>query len=178
MRGDDGVGVRIATVLEPALAARGGVAIATHQLLPEHAESISRARVVIVVDASCTLAAGRVAWRKLRDDKDAVTIQTVLGHHGDPVSLLALSRTLYDQAPKAVLVSIGVHSLALGDKLSPAVARAEGRVIRQIAALAKQPARARMSTLRRLCAAGCKRGLIKSSAAKLSPGRASTHRKR
>jgi hydrogenase maturation protease len=142
LRRDDGVGVQVAMALTRALAARGGVTIAAHQLLPEHCAALRQARLVIFVDASCALSAGQIAWQTI-DAENAGGAATALGHHGDPASLLALTRTLYGTAPAALLVSIGVRSLDHGYGLSPTVAAAAARVVREIARRAKHPKHAR-----------------------------------
>ena len=42
-------------------------------------------------------------------------------HHLDPPSLLDLTGELYGRVPDAVLVSVGVESVLLGDRMSPMV---------------------------------------------------------
>jgi Ni,Fe-hydrogenase maturation factor len=45
-------------------------------------------------------------------------------HHLDPAGLVGLARELWGAAPPVVIVSVGVSSLDVGDRLSPVVERA------------------------------------------------------
>ena len=42
-------------------------------------------------------------------------------HHLDPASLLDLTGELYGRVPDAFLISVGVESVLLGDRMSPMV---------------------------------------------------------
>jgi Ni,Fe-hydrogenase maturation factor len=83
-----------------------------------------------LVDAADGVPAGDVAMRKVEGPPDADPSMT---HHLEPESLLGLARALFGAAPSTVLVSIGVRSLDVGERLTPEVAdaalRAAGMVL-------------------------------------------------
>ena len=56
-------------------------------------------------------------------------------HHLDPSSLVDLAGELYGRAPDAFIVSVGVESLALGDRLSPMVEAALPGLVDAVAEL-------------------------------------------
>jgi hydrogenase maturation protease len=116
--GDDGLGPAIVAELA-ALALPGVRTRITHQLLPELAADLALAAFAIFVDA----------YKK--PAKEAVTV-TPIGpsesasfspHVVQPESLLAMTRSLYAQAPKAWVVSVEGETFEMGEALS-AVARA------------------------------------------------------
>lgn len=121
LRTDDGLGWHAAALLadDPRLA--GATVLQRHQLMPELALDISAAALVVLVDASHALPAGTVTVTRVEPAGDA---GTTWSHHLSPPSLVALAHELYGRAPEVFLVSAGVESLELGDRLSP-VAEAE-----------------------------------------------------
>jgi hydrogenase maturation protease len=124
LRSDDGVG--------PAVAARlagdrrlGGVDVRSmHQLTPELAFDASGVSLLVLVDASADMPAGEVAVTRVPSGAVGGEVMT---HHTDPAGIAGLARELWGSAPEVVLVSIGVASLEVGDRLSPIV---EGAVLR------------------------------------------------
>ena len=90
LRGDDGVGQRVAeeiVLLElPAVQA-----IARHQLTPELAEPISKARAVIFVDAAVDVEGNAVRVTSVAP----VAEQQVLAHTTSPGGLLELARVVF-----------------------------------------------------------------------------------
>jgi hydrogenase maturation protease len=132
LRTDDGVGWHAARLLagDPRLA--GVVVVAEHQLVPELAFDLSLASLVILLDASTETPAGTVTVRSMappgkatsdghtRPDGPVVSPGTS-SHHVGPEVLLTLARELYGRAPKAVVVSVGVTEMGLGERLTPDV---------------------------------------------------------
>jgi len=117
LRTDDGLGWHAADRLaaDPRLA--GATIMQRHQLTPELAFEISRAGLVVFVDASRG-PAGVVAIEWI-EAAPAATLSW--SHHIDPATLLGLARDLYDASPAAATVSVGAASDAVGDRLTPAV---------------------------------------------------------
>lgn len=111
LRRDDGIGPRVARDVA-ALGMAGLEVIEAHQLLPEHAEVLSRFRLVVFVDAS--LEAGGVEVRRLEPSRDAV----LAPHASDPEALLALAEALYGHAPEAWLVSVSAVDIGIGEGVS------------------------------------------------------------
>jgi hydrogenase maturation protease len=121
LRSDDGVGWHAARLLagDPRLA--GARVLARHQLLPELAVDVSRASLVVLVDAAAGGDPGSILVRLVRPCRPAPGAFT---HHLDPGSLAGLAESLYGTAPQVVLVGVGPGSLAPGDHLSGALERA------------------------------------------------------
>ena len=138
LRTDDGLGWHAAEWLadDPRLA--GVTVLRRHQLTPELALDISAATLVVLVDASHSPPAGAVIVERLEPAGDP---GTTWSHHLSPASLVALAHELYDRAPDVFLVSCGVASLEMGDRLSPVVEAALPRIIDAVAQLvASRPA--------------------------------------
>jgi hydrogenase maturation protease len=121
LRGDDGVGLRIASALEDH--PRDGVEIiTTQQLLPEHAEAVSAAGQVIFVDCSALAPAGTVSITPV---EPAGSLPGIFTHSLDPSTLLRVAQELYRRTPsRAVAVTIGGESFELNEELSAPVAAA------------------------------------------------------
>jgi hydrogenase maturation protease len=142
LRSDDGVGPAVAERLagDPRLA--GAVVLAVHQLTPELAVDVSRASLLVLVDAADGLAAGAVDVRRLVDPEAVILdASRSMTHHVGPGSLVGLARALFGTAPPVVMVSVGVASFEAGERLSPAVEgavpRAASAVIDAVAAAAE-----------------------------------------
>jgi hydrogenase maturation protease len=138
LRRDDGAGPVVARVV----AARGlpGVeVIEAQQLLPEHADALSRAERAVFVDA-------RIAGEEEAASDRMVDVQRVepsrearlAPHASDPAALLALAFMLFGHAPEAWLVTVQAVDLGIGEELSEEVAAAvpaaAAEVVRLLAA--------------------------------------------
>ena len=132
LRTDDGLGWHAADLLadDPRLA--GATVIRCHQLMPELALDISTAALVVLVDANYALPAGSFTVTQVERASDA---GTTWSHQLSPPSLVALAHELYGRAPEVFLVSAGVESLELGDRLSPVVEAELPRVVDAVADL-------------------------------------------
>lgn len=131
LRTDDGVGRHAAERLAGDPRLDGVRVIGRHQLTPELALDISRAALVVFVDASRRPSAGTFTVEPMeRTGRQG----TGWSHHLDPRSLLELTEELYGRVPDAVLVSVGVESVLLGDRMSPMV---EGSLPRLVDAVAE-----------------------------------------
>ena len=149
MRGDDALGFLAAQRLEAVWAPREGAALsggaepnpgdappmirpvsvhACHQLTPELAEPVSRAGLVIFLDASGALPAGQVACHPVTA---AAASPGALGHSLSPSGLLALAHALYGTEPEGILITAGLASTAVGAALSPAAAEALERMVQK-----------------------------------------------
>ena len=143
LRGDDGAGpaVAAAAARDPRLA---GVDVrALHQLTPELAMDVSRASLVILVDADSGHTPGTVLVQRLADTPDAAgDAAPAWSHHLAPESLAALARDLWGAAPPVFMVRLGVSSLGVGEGLSAAVASAVPVAVDAVAALVSEHGRA------------------------------------
>lgn len=114
LRRDDGVGPQVAEWIE----GRGFPGVQTlsrHQLTPELADPISRARQVVFVDASLDASATQVRVRRVQARGD----HQVMAHTVSPHGLLHLAQSVFNAAPSAWLVEIPVQDTGIGEALSP-----------------------------------------------------------
>jgi hydrogenase maturation protease len=122
LRGDDGVGQRVAEELRQQLGERQTEILCSHQWTPELAENISKAEIAIFVDASATVAPGQVHVRTVAATSERVGPTT---HSLNPERLLGLAQSLYGRVPDAAyLLTIGGQAFEPGEKLSVAVQQA------------------------------------------------------
>src|SRR5687767_689222 len=95
LRGDDGVGPRVAEAVEN-LHLPNVRTLICHQLSPEHADPISRADAVVFVDAAVD-AQKDVQLRPLEPGDSS----QLMAHAADPRTMLALARDVFGRAPRA-----------------------------------------------------------------------------
>lgn len=137
LRGDDGIGWHAAELLATDPRLDGARVLAHHQLAPELAEDISRASLVVLVDASVEGDPGAIRVRTVEPRPAA---QTTWSHHLDPRTLAGLAEALYGPVPPVVVVSVAAGSFAEGGGLSSAVERALPEVVEVVAGVvAGQP---------------------------------------
>lgn len=113
LRGDDGVGPRVVEAVRE-LRLPGVRTMTCQQLSPEHAEPISRAEVVVFVDASVD-SRDEVQWRPLVPTDSS----QLMAHAADPRTMLALSRDVFGHTPKAWWLTIPAINLEFSESLSP-----------------------------------------------------------
>jgi hydrogenase maturation protease len=118
LREDDGAGRLVAERLDAEGAGVGVTVVAAHQLTPEMAEPIARAKIVVFVDARLGDGPGTVASEAVGPEESAAT---ALSHDVDPPALLALARALYGACPPAAVVSVGAARIGYGIELSEEV---------------------------------------------------------
>jgi hydrogenase maturation protease len=127
LRRDDGAGAAMARGLEGLLP--GLEVLEAAELLPEHAEAISRAGGVLFLDASASGPPGEVRTAPLEPGK----ARSAVLHALLPEDVLGLARALYGRAPPAALVTVGGKDFGFGEGLSRevegslAVAREQAR---------------------------------------------------
>lgn len=117
LRGDDGVGLRIAAWAAERFRGDSAVrVIARQQWTPELAKDIAAAQSVLFIDSSVESAPGRVSLIPAAPDDNAMEASS---HHLDAPKLLGLARTLYGStAAHAMVLTIGAGSIELGESLS------------------------------------------------------------
>jgi hydrogenase maturation protease len=146
LRSDDAVGLRVAYLLadDPRLA--GVEVVASHQLTPELALDMSRASLVILIDASVEDPPGAISVRPVTaaDAEAADHGPGAMSHHVAADVLLAVARDLYGAAPGAFVVSVGTANMEVGEKLSPFVAAALPAIVDAVANLVEAHRRSRV----------------------------------
>ena len=113
LRGDDGVGPRVAEAVE-ALKLPGVRTFTCQQLSPEHAEMIFQAERIVFVDAAVD-APKEVQLRELVPGE---TTQ-LMAHAADPRTMLALARDVFGHAPKAWWLTIPAVKMEFAESLTP-----------------------------------------------------------
>ena len=135
-RTDDGLGWHAAERLsdDPRLA--GTVILQRHQLMPELAYDLSAADLVVFIDATTSKPPGQVDVERVQPlERNGGT----WSHHVSPSTLVSLSHQLYGRATEAYVVSCGVQSVEMGDRLSSVVEAALPQVIDAVAELVGSP---------------------------------------
>lgn len=117
LRGDDGVGVVVAQQWNDS----GWDAVACHQLTLELVEPISRASLVVFVDACLDVPPGMISIAELEPLDPSASLMT---HQVSPALLLTLARAWYGNAPRGVLLGVGGQSFELSETLSPDIQNA------------------------------------------------------
>lgn len=130
VRCDDGVGAKVAEAVEE-LHLPDVRTLICHQLSPEHAEPIARARMVVFVDAAVD-APGEVQMRKLEPNESS----QLMAHAADPGTMLALARDVFGHCPEAWWLTIPALELGFGEELSPVARQGYKVALEQIQTLA------------------------------------------
>jgi hydrogenase maturation protease len=136
LRGDDALGCHAVVRLRE-LVTGSAQTLICHQLTPELAEPISRARLVVLIDARENCGPGTLVVDNV---VAATALSQALNHHFDLPHLLELAERLYGRRPPAFAVSIGGESWGFSESLSPAVEAAMPALISRVMELvARQP---------------------------------------
>lgn len=136
LRSDDGIGRAVAERLadDPRLA--GSTVLSLHQLTPELAVDISRARVVVLIDAVLGGRPGEITVGRITPAVASTVASTAsFTHHLDAASLVALATGLFGGDPLVHLVTIAGASMDVGDGLTPLVAAAMPRAVETVVGL-------------------------------------------
>lgn len=135
LREDDGAGRYAAEQLAQLFDAEAIKIVACHQLTPELAESVSQARLLILIDAQDAHPPGEITQTAVSPAKSSFS---VISHHVEPEMLLALTQTLYGIVPHAILVTINGFSFKHADTLSPKMQQALPTLLAHIKTLIRQ----------------------------------------
>ena len=131
LRGDDGVGPRVAEAIEK-LNLPGVRTLICQQLSPEHADPVSRAHTVVFVDAAVD-APREVQLRKLEPGESS----QLMAHAADPRTMLALARDVFGHAPQAWWLTIPAVKLDFSETLTPEAQRGFAEAVEQIQELCR-----------------------------------------
>jgi hydrogenase maturation protease len=129
LRGDDGFGIEVARCLKEIIRDEPVEILAQHQLMPELADPVSRALLVIFVDARVGDTPGQWSCEEV---KPAEQMPQPVTHHFTPAALLAYAQMVFGACPRALVVSTVAASFECGERLSPAVAAAVPEVVKFI----------------------------------------------
>jgi hydrogenase maturation protease len=130
LRGDDGIGWYAAELLAADPRLHGAQVLTSHQLVPELAENVSRASLVVLVDASMQGDPGSLSVRRI---EPRPATPATWSHHLDPETLADLAEALYGAVPPMVLVSVAAGPLTEADRLSAPLEQALPEVVEAVA---------------------------------------------
>lgn len=133
LRCDDGLGWHAAELLADDPRVEGVEVLQRHQLTPELALDISTASLVVLVDASSRLPPGEFSVESVERVELADGVGSRGSHHFTPETLVALAQELCGRAAEMLVVSCGVQSLEIGDRLSPVVEAALPKLVDTVA---------------------------------------------
>jgi hydrogenase maturation protease len=128
LRGDDGVGQHAAWMLAECANLTHTDVICCHQLTPELAEPISRAALVIFIDATRNEGPGTIRRHRL----SPLPGPGAFTHNVSPQALLTSAQALYGNCPAAILYSVGGQYFDYTDTLSAPVRAALPRLLRRV----------------------------------------------
>lgn len=132
LRGDDGLG----RVVAEQLAQVGDLDCEVHlvhQLMPELAEHMAAATLVVMIDASREGEPGELHIRSL--SSSVQQLNAVGTHHITPEELDMLTRAVYGHCPPVVVITMTGVDFSMSERLSPLVARRLSRIsmaVRQV----------------------------------------------
>jgi hydrogenase maturation protease len=116
LRGDDAVGRHVVELIADQ-SLPGVAVISATQLVPELAEQIAEAYVVIFVDACADSQGGGVEVREINN----MAVVSGTPHIAAPGDLLALASACYGRQPRAWLISVPSMEFEFTEQLSPRV---------------------------------------------------------
>lgn len=128
LRTDDAVGQVVARAVAERFKPEPLLVMTVHQLMPELAETISRAQKVVFIDAGVEGEAGEVRSAPLTPAAGTPAFT----HNVNPQGLLAAAKDLYGNAPEGLLVTIGGASFEIGTRLSPELSAALPGIIDRV----------------------------------------------
>jgi Ni,Fe-hydrogenase maturation factor len=158
LRGDDGVGPRVAEAVEQ-LHLPGVRTLVCPMLTPELADPIARAGRVVFVDAIVNTGdqwrvtsdgktwqatsgeksghpsadTSHVQWRKLEPGESS----QLMAHAADPRTMLALARDVFGRAPQAWWLTIPAVKLDFDETLTPSAQRGLAEAVEKIRELCR-----------------------------------------
>jgi hydrogenase maturation protease len=131
LRGDDGVGPRVAEAVGH-LRLPGVRTLICPLLTPELADQIAHAAKVIFVDAAVDVPK-EVQWRKLEPNETS----QLMAHAADPRTMLALARDVFGHVPEAWWLTIPAVDLGFREDFSPEARQGFAEAMKKIRAFCR-----------------------------------------
>ncbi len=114
LRSDDSIGQHVAQAMQQLLQYTRLQVHITYQLVPELVSLISRAEIVVFIDAQIGSSPGEVIHQIVAPEASIGS----LTHHVSPATLLSAAWELYGKAPRGILISITGADFDYGCELS------------------------------------------------------------
>ena len=121
LRSDDGAGWKAAAALETELSSTDLLVVASQQLTPEMAETLSRCSRVLFLDAAHSGSPGEIRMEAAR--RDANTQVGDVSHQFLPPALLELGYRYFAAEPDATLLTLTGENFEFGEHFSVSVER-------------------------------------------------------
>jgi hydrogenase maturation protease len=134
LRSDDGIGQRIATLMEQRLKHESLRVLTAYQLTPELVAPIREAQLVIFIDARVGSQAGIVLSEVVEPQ---TTVNGAFTHNVSPGILLGAAFELYGVKPSGVLISIVGADFDYGSELSEQMNRLLPEIADQVESIIK-----------------------------------------
>lgn len=129
LRGDDGFGPCVASLLAQRTQAADVEILTPQQLTPDLAEQVAASRMTILIDARVGNLPGRIHHSLIVvPDRAAPTFQ----HHITPETLAGVTQTLYGVTPLMHLFTVEAAAFEIPEELSPQLLTAAEDVAGQI----------------------------------------------
>ena len=136
LRGDDGVGWRVAEEAAAVLP-DPPVTILTVQLLtPELADPISRSDLLILIDAAADGPPGEVRCFPIAAGSAAAASLAIGTHEVTLDRLLGMAQELFGHCPPAYMITIAGESFEVSEALTPAVEAATAEALARVLEMA------------------------------------------
>jgi hydrogenase maturation protease len=132
MRSDDGLAWRAADALKKKLAGADVEILRLHQLAPELAETVTRAKAVIFVDAAAPNKTNGQPGEVCLSPVETIEGPPRFSHQLSPAAVVGLARQFYGINPRAFTVTLTGQNFDHGEALSPVVAAALPALVAQI----------------------------------------------
>ena len=129
LRGDEGIGWRVIQKLAKHALNKDCEIIACRQLTPELAEQVSKAELVIFINAEEGKSPGAIQKRAVSPHGEP---PPSFSHGLEPHTLLACAQALYGFSPEGILFTVSTASFEFSETLSPEVAGAMPKLISKI----------------------------------------------
>ena len=134
LRSDDGLGWHAAGILAQRFSERSDIQVMRcHQVTPDLAFDLSRADLVLFIDASRELTPGTVSCEAVGSSGKSSSCS--FSHYMTPAKVLELCEQLYGVAPPAYLFAVGAVTCNEGEPLSSVVRGALESLITKIETL-------------------------------------------
>ena len=132
LRGDDGVGWRVAEAAAELLPDPPVTVLTVQLLTPELADPISRAERLILIDAAADGEAGEVRCFPIAADSAAAASLAIGTHEVTLDRLLGMATELFGRCPPAYMVTVAGESFEVSEGLTETVEAAVPEAVTQV----------------------------------------------
>ena len=136
LRGDDGVGWRVAEEAAGVLPDPPVTVLTVELLTPELADPISRSDLLILIDAAADGPPGEVRCFPIAAGSAAAASLAIGTHEVTLDRLLGMAQELFGHCPPAYMITIAGESFEVSEALTPAVEAATAEALARVLEMA------------------------------------------